>query len=122
MEIYNKYSTHHEFKYHCDHCEFQAVEKESLEEHYKAFHENRFSCSKCLQPFTEEEILKIHIQTEHDRIMYPCHLCDYESRKQDILNRHIKLHHNVQKQQNELIFAFSEHFTALLVLKVVGIG
>ena len=29
---------------------------------------------------------------------------------------------DVQKLQNELVFAFLEHFTASLVLKVVGIG
>ena len=102
MELYNE-----QFKYHCNHCEFRALEEEFLNEHIEAFHQSKFSCRKCLKMFSQEDELRRHITDCHEETCYQCSECEYKAPKKDILKRHIKIYH--RKSQENSFNADSIH-------------
>ena len=79
MEVYNKFTSHEEFKYHCKQCEFQALEQDILKDLVKAFHEFKFSCCKCHESFTQEELLTDHLQTAQRAEKFLCSHCEFQT-------------------------------------------
>ena len=79
MEVYNKFTSHEEFKYHCKQCEFQALEQDILNDHVRAFHELKFSCHKCHESFTQEELLTDHLQTAQRAEKFLCSHCEFQT-------------------------------------------
>ena len=57
-----------EFKFHCNLCEFQALEEDILKEHSEAFHQPKFSCRKCFQTFSQQDELIQHIETHEEMV------------------------------------------------------
>ena len=109
MEVYNNSSNHTEFKFHCDHCEFQALEQDYLVKHIRAFHEYTFSCIKCHETFKKENELTEHKKNVQE---FSCDQCEYQAETKSQLKRHCKYSHSKESDQadQEEIHRINQYF------------
>ena len=66
---------HGKVKYPCEHCEYKATSKQSLERHNQSLHlKVKFKCEHC-DAFLSREHLYKHIKAVHDKRKYRCDQC-----------------------------------------------
>ena len=88
MEVYNRFSSHEEFKYHCDQCEFLK--------HLKTGHEVvTLFCDYCEFKTERKGVLRKHIRTHHQDLMqnveverredmYICNQCEKKQQHKEV--------------------------------------
>uniref|UniRef100_A0A336MKI2 CSON003046 protein n=1 Tax=Culicoides sonorensis TaxID=179676 RepID=A0A336MKI2_CULSO len=83
-------------QFECDICKWKSKTKSALYSHMKSLHmEKSFhSCEYCDAQYKSISGLKYHIIQYHstDTTMQKCHLCDFETKQEFLLRRHIKRH------------------------------
>ena len=63
-------------KYQCDQCNYQTLQKASLEKHIITHHDNiRYPCNLCDYKATQRGSLKIHRESKHEGAQFPCEFC-----------------------------------------------
>ena len=88
------YKSNHEYKYNCNHCDYQATHHSSLQKHIRSKHERmKYPCNQCDYKAYNQDFLQRHIESHHLGIRYPCNRCGYQARKQSSLKQHIKSVH-----------------------------
>ena len=71
---------HEWVKYPCSECDYEATQKNHLNEHIKFIYEGvKYSCSECEFKATAKSNLNTHIKSIHEEVKYPCSEWDYEA-------------------------------------------
>ena len=95
-------TVHHDFRYPCSACEYQATSVSTLKYHVETEHEGlRYECSECGKHFTQQAAVTRHNQTVHKGIKeHECNRCDFKTSLRQSLETHINAIHE-QKQNYE---------------------
>jgi len=77
----------------CDQCDFVSPRKESLAFHKRKEHGVTYPCSECDKVYLTSEKLEVHINYAHDKRIYQCDLCAYQTNNKWTIRNHHKLKH-----------------------------
>ena len=58
----------------------------------------RFYCFQCSVTFPTQDFLKYHLATVHDIKKHQCNICDYMTKKESDLKRHMQTFHKEQEK------------------------
>ena len=77
-------------KFSCTECDFQNSRKSIVKDHRETMHEGKtYKCDQCGFEPKNKLSLRRHIRTQHiNYIRRYCNICDYSSRKQEMVNWH----------------------------------
>ena len=80
----------------CSYCDYVSSDKETLLNHTSRKH-GLINCDKCEYSALDEGIMKKHMYKHTGRMVYQCRICEFEATKQEILENHIEVKHNVKE-------------------------
>ena len=60
-------------------------------------HPNLLICNPCQKTFSTKGAVKRHKQSIHDKVKFPCSVCDYKaSRKEDLAKQNDSVHEGIK--------------------------
>ena len=79
----------------CTECEFQSKDRATLKDHRETMHEGKtYKCDQCGFEAIHKMSLRRHIRNLHiNYVRRYCNLCDFSSRKQEIVTAHKRYVH-----------------------------
>ena len=81
--------------FRCEHCDYKATTKSSLQQHMKSIHDGvKYSCKYCDYKATPKSNLQQHVKSLHDLVKYSCEYCDYKATQKGNLEQHVKSIHD----------------------------
>ena len=83
----------------CDKCEFRSDNVDQLQKHLDSCHTILLSsalhekCNSCELRFKDKQELNVHILNSHEKTVFRCTLCDFETISNDEIQLHKKIKH-----------------------------
>ncbi|KAM6163882.1 transcriptional repressor CTCFL [Rhynchocyon petersi] len=78
----------------CRYCPDVFHERYALLQHQRAHKEKRFECAQCSYICKQERHMTAHMRTHTKKKTFACPACDQHFQKKQLLNTHVKKHHN----------------------------
>jgi len=102
-------------KYSCKICDFNAPNKNILDEHHKGVHNGKkIPCPSCDSQFTEKKGLNRHMNAVHLGTKYNCDLCGAQFSEKGGLSKHKRSIHEEKKylcHECDILFARKDSLT-----------
>ena len=83
-------------RFKCLECDYKTGNAMYLRDHMFCMHiykDKRFQCPKCEYKAKHKKNLKEHNELVHEAVLYPCSQCNFWTKRQSILKRHIRTKH-----------------------------
>ena len=103
-KLHSHVSTTHAGTFHCPHCDFQAINRNTFKNHVKVKHSEQFTkvkCFVCNYEASDTTQLKEHMKNLHSDIsftkesveLFSCDQCEFKSQNRKYLKEHVRAQH-----------------------------
>ena len=88
--------------FYCNRCNFQTFKSNSFHRHKQTHEKIVYKCEMCIYESTSSEILMKHMKTSHgEPVPLKCHLCDNHEENEEKLKEHMESQHQQKSDEEE---------------------